>query len=83
MVECEECGKTLGIFEGYRHPVMGKKHYLCYPCFEKVNESVDRWKEFVLSNSFNKENTSYNYDDIVSGFLKLNNNLKKLFYTKG
>jgi len=53
MVECEECGKTLGIFKGYRHPTMGKKHLLCSPCFDQVNESVARWREFVLANSFN------------------------------
>ena len=53
MIECEECGKALGIFEGYRHPTMGKKHLLCSPCFDQVNESVARWREFVLTNSFN------------------------------
>ena len=53
MAECEECGKTLGIFNGYRHPTMGKKHHLCSPCFDQVNESVARWREFVIANSFN------------------------------
>ena len=53
MTECEECGKTLGIFEGFRHPTMGKKHHLCSPCFDQVNDSVARWREFVLANSFN------------------------------
>jgi len=52
MVECEECGKTLGIFEGYRHPTMGKEHFLCSPCFDQISESIARWEEFVLSNSF-------------------------------
>ena len=53
MKKCEECGKTLGIYKGYRHPTMGKKHLLCSPCFDQVSESVARWGEFVLANCFN------------------------------
>ena len=53
MKECEECGKTLGIFEGYKHPTMGKNHSLCSPCFDHVNESVEKWQKFVIANSFN------------------------------
>ena len=72
MVECEECGKTLGIFEGYRHPVMGKNHQLCSVCFDQVNESVARWKEFVLSNSFNngtsKKNLALKWKNIAPSF---------------
>jgi len=72
MIECEECSKTLGIFEGYRHPTLGKKHYLCSPCFDQVNESVSRWGEFVLSNSFNNGKANYNVNDSVFSFLNLN-----------
>ena len=53
MVECKECGTKLGILEGYQHPTLGKKHLLCSPCFEQVNESVSRWRDFVLANNFN------------------------------
>jgi hypothetical protein len=53
MEKCEECGKNLGFLEGYRHPTLGKKHHLCGPCFNQVSESVARWGEFVLANSFN------------------------------
>ncbi len=53
MIECEECGKKLGNFEGYRHPTMGKNYLLCSPCFDKVEESVSRWGAFVITNSFN------------------------------
>jgi len=52
MTNCEECGKKLEFFEGYRHPTLGKKHLLCNPCFNQVSESVKKWGEFVLSNSF-------------------------------
>jgi hypothetical protein len=57
MTQCEECGKKLGIFEGYRHPTMGKKHLVCSPCFEQVEESVAKWREFVVNNSFNVNTT--------------------------
>lgn len=53
MVECEECRKKLGVFEGYHHPTLGRKHLLCSPCFEQVNESVSRWRDFLLANTFN------------------------------
>lgn len=58
MVRCEECGKKLGFWEGYRHPAMGKKHLVCWPCFERVEESVDRWREFLMANSFNKASSN-------------------------
>ena len=54
MIKCEECGKKLGIIEGYRHPTMGKKYLLCSSCFDNVEISVEKWREFVISNSFNK-----------------------------
>jgi len=69
MTDCEECGKTLGIFEGYRHPAMGGKHLTCSTCFDTVSESVDRWREFVMANSFNK----------ASSNTGLEFNLKKIF----
>jgi len=77
MVECEECGKTLGIFEGYQHPTMGKKHHLCSPCFNQVNESVTRWGEFVLANSFNngtsKKNLALKWKNIAPSFNRTRN----------
>ena len=53
MKKCEECGKKLGILGGYCHPTLGTSHILCSPCFNQVSESVEKWREFVLSNSFN------------------------------
>lgn len=47
MAKCEECGKKLGIFEGYRHPTLGKGRLLCSPCFNQVSESVEKWREFI------------------------------------
>ena len=59
MKECEECGKNLGILKGYFHPTMGKKHYLCSKCWDHVSYSVEKWKEFVISNSFNTINHGF------------------------
>lgn len=55
MVECVECGKRLGFFEGHYHPTLGKKSLVCGPCFVQVEESVTQWRDFILSNSFNSE----------------------------
>ena len=71
MIKCEECSKTLGILEGYRHPTLGKKHYLCSPCFDQVSESVARWRKFVLSNYFNNEKANYKVNDSFISFLNL------------
>ena len=42
-----ECGKKLGIIEGYRHPVMGKDFLLCTNCFDTVSTSVEKWSELI------------------------------------
>ena len=59
-----ECGKKLGIIEGYRHPTMGKEHLLCSSCFDTVFESVEKYRKFVSPyiGFFNKETTTS--DDI-------------------
>jgi len=49
MKDCVECGKKLGIIEGYRHPTMGKEYLVCNHCFDTVNASVDTWREVVSS----------------------------------
>lgn len=59
MVACVECGKKLGFFEGHYHPTLGKKSLVCGPCFMKIDESVTRWRKFVLSNSFNPKSYVY------------------------
>jgi hypothetical protein len=58
MKKCVECGKILSFFEGYRHPTLGKENLLCFSCFNEVQQSVDQWRKFVLSNSFNPESST-------------------------
>ena len=57
MVKCGECGEKLRFYKGYRHPTMGKKHLVCSFCFDKVSDSVEKWKDFVSSNSFKYESS--------------------------
>jgi len=57
MVSCEECDKKLGILEGYRHPALGIKFLVCGKCFNKVDEDMERWSKFCLSDSFNAESS--------------------------
>lgn len=72
MKVCEECSKKLGVFEGYQHPTMGKKHNLCSPCFDQVSESVARWGEFVRTNAFDmnvpKNNSQLNWKEMIANF---------------
>ena len=74
MGNCSECGKKLGILEGYRHPTMGKHHHLCSPCFDYISESVAAWGEFVRSHSFNlnhsEKNTNIAVKKIIPPFVK-------------
>ena len=75
MVKCEECGKKLSILRGYRHPTMGKKYLLCSSCFDTVEASVDKWREFVLSNSLkikaSKTNSKVNWQKIKPSYIKI------------
>ena len=87
MVSCEECGKKLRILEGYCHPTMGKKHHLCSPCFDQVSESVAKWREFVMSNSFNvnaaASNTSIDWKQFASNFTQMHSILDNIMPDKG
>ena len=75
MKDCEECGKKLGILEGYQHPTLGKKYLLCSYCFDQVSESVEKWREFVLSNSFNirpsKNNSQFYWKKIILNITRI------------
>jgi len=86
MVKCNECGKQLSILEGYRHPTLGKNYHLCSPCFGQVSESVAKWGEFVLSNSFSIKNSekrlSIDCKKIISMFSKIWNKKENVLVEK-
>ena len=79
MVECEECGKKLGILEGYCHPALGKRFLVCGYCFVKVGESMEKWRKFCLSNSFNVESSKIHIQDEWNKNISDNLQLQKWF----
>ena len=90
MKKCNECGKELKFFEGYRHPTLGKEHNLCSPCFDIVDESVTKWREFVTPyfSFFNNESTNndlqLNKEKIQPGFVQTKKRLDNvLIRTEG
>jgi hypothetical protein len=77
MSKCIECGKMIGIFGSYRHPVYGKNKYVCVNCFNMIDNMLEKWTEFILSNSFNNEKTNIKLNDIITQFSNFNNNLSE------
>ncbi len=89
MKECVECGKKLGIIEGYRHPVMGRDYLLCRNCFDTVSASIEKYKEFLSAyNGFFKKETSVTEDiqkiekNIVKSIEKIQNRVDNLLTKK-
>jgi hypothetical protein len=87
MVECEECGNKLGILQGYRHPALGTKFLVCGNCFDKVDESMEKWSKFCLSNSFNAESSKIDIQEAwnksISNDLQLQKWFNNLWIKKG
>ena len=79
MVECEECGKKLGIIEGYNHPALGRRFLVCGNCFVKVDESMKKWRDFCHSNSFNVESSKVKIQDEWNKNISNNLQLQKWF----
>lgn len=77
MSKCYECKKKIGIFESYRHPVIGGKKYVCGNCFTIIDESLEKWRKFIVKNSFNKYNTIKRFNILDSNFSNYNNLLNK------
>ena len=93
MIECNECGKKLGVLEGYRHPALGKKHLLCSVCFDQVSESVENWREFVLpyvgffnngssNNGSSNNGSQLNWNDRFTGFVQVRKTLNNAWAEK-
>lgn len=82
MNKCIECGKNLGIFEGYRHPVSNRGKYVCRDCFEKIDESMKNWREFIQSNSFNNESMNVSIEAIIKSWTTIKKNLDKIFMNR-
>jgi hypothetical protein len=61
MKKCIECGKDLRLLEGYQHPTLGRKTIVCSLCFDQITESVAKWADFILTNSFDMRDPKNNY----------------------
>ena len=80
MKKCYECGKELKLWEGYRHPALGRKILVCSKCFESVEVSMEKYCNFVLSELKEEESISkVNILNIKSKFFKWWNNLKTMY----
>ena len=86
MIICDECGKKLKIIEEYKHPILGKKNFLCSKCFDQVSENVQSWKNFILSHSFIIESsnniTKFDWKNIAIKFTQANNRYQYNFNHK-
>jgi hypothetical protein len=78
MKECVECGRNLGMLEGYRHPILGKEHLVCSTCFDTVSESVEKYREFISPyvGFFHTETSSI--EDLQKIANTILNNIKKI-----
>ena len=79
MVECEECGRKLGILEGYRHPALGTRFLVCGKCFVKVDEDMQRWSKFCLLDSFNAESPKIDIQEAWNKSISNDLQLQKWF----
>jgi hypothetical protein len=79
MVKCEECGKKLGILQVYRHPALGTRFLVCGNCFDKVDESMEKWRVFCLSNLFNAESSKIDIQDAWNKSISNELQLQKWF----
>lgn len=78
MKGCIECGKKLGIIEGYRHPTMGKQYHLCSHCYTIVFDRVEKYRKFITpySEFFNTETSTMS--DIQNIGQSITKNIKKI-----
>ena len=78
MKKCVECGRTLGMINGYYHPTMGKEYLLCSPCFDTAIESEEKYREFIAPyiGFFNKETSTL--DDMQKIGENIAKNIKKI-----
>ena len=64
MKKCFECGKELKFWEGYRHPAFGKKELVCSKCFNFIEESMEKYRNFIL-NQFKQDEEKYIFRNSV------------------
>lgn len=85
--KCAECGKKIGFFRGYRHPILGKKKCVCRTCWDKIDKSESEYNKFI-HNTLCKDkhgvpcfviiNTKPKYEKVVYNSLKKFPEIKEL-----
>jgi len=67
MKKCKKCDLQIGIFQGYQHPILGKKQIVCRNCYNQIESLAGKWQEYVFANL-----DYINSLDICGGDLKNN-----------
>ena len=62
MKYCCECGKKLRCFEGYIHPILGKKNLVCYKCLNHINISMEFYKNCLFNGRQDHKKECYFWD---------------------
>ena len=79
MKKCYECGKEIKFWEGYLHPALRRKALVCSKCFKSVEESMEKYRNFILSELKNEElESNVTISDIKSKFFKWWNKIKTI-----
>lgn len=74
---CYECGKELKFWERYCHPVLGSNIVVCGKCFEILEESLEIYRSFILSEFKNeRQNKIIDTTDLKLRFHNWWNHLK-------
>ena len=77
MKYCYECGKKVSFFNSYYHPAIGEKAIVCSKCFDRIEESMEKYCDFILSESIDKEQEqSWNIASIKLKILNWWNHIK-------
>jgi hypothetical protein len=62
MRRCSECGKKLRVFEGYRHPLRGKKYLVCSNCFDIIMKSIIFYNKCLFKGRENHKKECFFWD---------------------
>ena len=62
MSSCSECGKKLHLYEGYSHPLRGKKYLVCKACFEYITKGIAFYNTCLFKGRENHKKECYFWD---------------------
>jgi hypothetical protein len=62
MGNCSECGKKLRFYEGYIHPLRGKKNLVCNACFNTIMKGIAFYNTCLFKGRENHREECYFWD---------------------